>query len=163
MKWRGIRQKSKKSKKPCQNGRRSRVEAGRSPKEARNRIRLDVKATKEQAEVQSGREIPTDWTLKPRGSSQKSKRSKKPRQNGHRSRCSHGKSPPTPRKIPTLHTKSSPPPELPTTIISSPSYPSSISSTCREYVKRYEEATGADRLHILNRTIEEIRKKTYMK
>ena len=124
---------------------------------------MDVEAAGDTAEVQKEQASPTEWTPKQQGSSQKSKAVEKFRQNGHQSRGSHGKSPPIPRKIATLHTKSSPPPELPTTIISSPSYPSSISSTCREYVKRYEEATGADRLHILNRTIEDIRKKMYMK
>ena len=123
-------------------GRRSCVRHGRSPKGARNCAGLYVKATKVQAKVQSGRKIHTDWTSKLRQARKKSTR---------------------PRKITTLHTKSSPPPEVPSTIISSPSYPSSISFTCREYVKRYEEATGADRLHILNRTIEDIRKKMYMK
>lgn len=142
MRRRETRKKSKRSKKPCQIGRRSGRKTVRSPKEAINRIRLDVKATGDTSEVQKEQAIVSEWTSKPLQSRKKSTR---------------------PRKITTLHTRSSPPPEVPSTIISFPSYPSSVSFTCREYVKRYEEETGADRLHILNRTIEEIRKKMYIK
>ena len=51
-------------------------EAGRSPKGARNRGELDVKAAGGMAEVQKEQESVVDWTLKLRGSRQKSKRSK---------------------------------------------------------------------------------------
>lgn len=142
MRQRETRRKSQRSKKPYQNGRRSGGEAVRSPKGSRNRIRLDVEAVGEQSKVQKEQASLTDWMLKQQNVTQKSTR---------------------PRKITALHTRLSPPPEVHSTIISSPSYPISISFTCGEYVKRYEEATGADRLHILNRTIEDIRKKMYMK
>ena len=52
-------------------------EACGSPKGARKRDGLDVKAVGKQAEVQKEQESVTDWTLKLRGSRQRSKRSKK--------------------------------------------------------------------------------------
>ena len=53
-------------------------EACGSPKGARKRDGLDVKAAGKQAEVQKEQESVTDWTLKLRGSRLRSKRSKKP-------------------------------------------------------------------------------------
>ena len=52
-------------------------EACGSPKGARKRDGLDVKAVGKQAEVQKEQESVTDWTLKLREAWQKSKRSKK--------------------------------------------------------------------------------------
>ena len=46
---------------------------GRSPKGVRNRGGLDVEAAGKQAEVQKEQESVSDWTLKLRGSRQKSK------------------------------------------------------------------------------------------
>lgn len=135
---------------------------GRSPKGARKHVGLDVKAVGGMAEVQKGQETASEWTSKLQESSQKSKRIKTASDWTSKQQNATQKST-RPRKIPTLHVKTSPPLEVPTTIISSPSYPISISFICGEYVKRYEEATGVDRLHILNRTIEDIRKKMYMK
>ena len=53
-------------------------EACGSPKGARKRGGLDVKAAGGMAEVQKEQESVTDWTLKLRGNRQRSKRSKKP-------------------------------------------------------------------------------------
>ena len=58
-------------------------EACGSPKGARNRDGLDVKAAGKQAEVQKEQESVTDWMLKLREAWQKSKRSKKPWWIGH--------------------------------------------------------------------------------
>ena len=52
-------------------------EACGSPKGARKRDGLDVEAVRGMAEVQKEQETVVDWTLKLRGSRQKSKRSKK--------------------------------------------------------------------------------------
>ena len=76
LKLREAWQKSKMSKKSWWIGRQSCGEAGRSPKGARNRGELDVKAAGGMAEVQKEQESVVDWTLKLRGSRQKSKRSK---------------------------------------------------------------------------------------
>jgi len=78
LKLREAWQKSKRSKKPWWIGRQRCGEAGRSPKGARKRGGLDVKAAGKQAEVQKEQESVTDWTLKLRDAWQKSKRSKKP-------------------------------------------------------------------------------------
>ena len=58
-------------------------EACGSPKGARNRDGLDVKAAGKQAEVQKEQESVTDWMLKLLEAWQKSKRSKKPWWIGH--------------------------------------------------------------------------------
>ena len=78
LKLRGSMWKSKRSKKPWWIGRQSCGRHGRSPKGARNRGGLDVKAAGSMAEVQKEQESVVDWTLKLWGSRQKSKRSKKP-------------------------------------------------------------------------------------
>ena len=71
-------QKSKRSKKAWWIGRQSCGEAGRSPKGASKRHKLDVEAAGGMAEVQKEQESVTDWTLKLRGSRLRSKRNKKP-------------------------------------------------------------------------------------
>lgn len=144
---------------------------------------MDFEAAGDTEEVPKEQETVSEWTPKRWGSSQKSKRIKKPHQIGRRSRGGTVKSPKRASKPDRLdvkaaerHSEVHPPKKnhhithqiIPTSRSPHynhifPSYPISISFTCGEYVKRYEEATGADRLHILNRTIEEIRKKTYMK
>ena len=138
---------------------------------------------KDTSEVQKEQETVSNWTSKRQENSQKSKRSNKPYQIGRQSYGRHVRSPKRasnrirmdveaaavtekvhpPKKNHHITHQIIPTSRSPHYNHIFPSYPSSISSTCREYIKRYEEATGADRLHILNRTIEEIRKKTYMK
>ena len=61
LKLREAWQKSKMSKKAWWIGRQSCGEAGRSPKGASKRHKLDVKATQEWAKVQSGKVILVDW------------------------------------------------------------------------------------------------------
>lgn len=70
-------QKSKRSKKPHQIGRRSYREAVRSPKGARNRVELDVEAAGKQLEVQKEQETASDWTSKQQNATQKSTHPKK--------------------------------------------------------------------------------------
>ena len=68
-------------------------EACGSPKGARKRDGLDVEAVGGMAEVQKEQESVTDWTLKLRGSRQRSKRSKKACRIGRQSNTRVGKGP----------------------------------------------------------------------
>ena len=74
-------------------GRQSCGEAGRSPKGARKRGGLDVEAAGGMAEVQKEQGTVVDWTLKLRGSRQRSKLNEKTCQIGHQSNRRASESP----------------------------------------------------------------------
>ena len=72
----GVR-KSKRNKEIRRIGRRSRGKAQGSPKGKMKRDGLDIEAEGRHEEVQKGRERETDWTLKQREGTRKSKRDEK--------------------------------------------------------------------------------------